>query len=345
MFFRQVLHEDLGCASYVVADGGEAAVVDPKWEIEEYLDLAREHDFQIRHVLETHNHADHLSARGRRGGRRGYGSRARAGSGSRARARGRGTPRSPTSGRRPPLRHRRRPRTRRSRDPRAAPAGRTSRRVDRAPRADEGARVLGRRGRRPAARWPRSRACARARRAPSAAGRPVRGPRARLGQRLVAVEELAADADEAPAARLDRRPDEELRVDRHRMAVADEDPRRHRREPVPRGEEPAGFVEDGRDEAAVDDSTPALMRLVEMEVRLVELASLHLGRRQPEPEGRVAAAPAGGVVVRRGLPPAHRKPPRSWWGRQKFSEPAVAIAAEADSSRARVAAATIWAKR
>src|ERR671929_127233 len=45
MFFRQVLHEDLGCASYVVADGGEAAIVDPKWEIEEYLDLAREHDF------------------------------------------------------------------------------------------------------------------------------------------------------------------------------------------------------------------------------------------------------------------------------------------------------------
>src|ERR671934_1321960 len=65
MFFRQVLHEDLGCASYVVADGGEAAVVDPKWEIEEYLDLAREHDFQIRHVLETHNHADHLSGHGR----------------------------------------------------------------------------------------------------------------------------------------------------------------------------------------------------------------------------------------------------------------------------------------
>src|SRR5215210_7157216 len=30
MFFRQVLHEDLGCASYVVADGGVAAVIDPK---------------------------------------------------------------------------------------------------------------------------------------------------------------------------------------------------------------------------------------------------------------------------------------------------------------------------
>ena len=34
MLFRQILHEDLGCASYVIADGGEAAVVDPKWQIE-----------------------------------------------------------------------------------------------------------------------------------------------------------------------------------------------------------------------------------------------------------------------------------------------------------------------
>jgi hydroxyacylglutathione hydrolase len=65
MFFRQVLHEDLGCASYVVADGGEAAVIDPKWEIEEYLALAEEHGFRIAHVLETHNHADHLSGHGR----------------------------------------------------------------------------------------------------------------------------------------------------------------------------------------------------------------------------------------------------------------------------------------
>jgi hydroxyacylglutathione hydrolase len=65
MLFRQILHEDLGCASYVIADGGEAAVVDPKWQAEDYLELAHEHDFVIRHVLETHNHADHLSGRGR----------------------------------------------------------------------------------------------------------------------------------------------------------------------------------------------------------------------------------------------------------------------------------------
>ena len=65
MFFRQILHDDLGCASYLIADGGEAAVIDPKWEIEDYLQLAAENDFQITHILETHNHADHVSGRGR----------------------------------------------------------------------------------------------------------------------------------------------------------------------------------------------------------------------------------------------------------------------------------------
>ena len=65
MFFREVLNEDLSCASYVVADSGEAAVVDPKWEIEEYLRIAEENGFKISHIIETHNHADHLSGKGR----------------------------------------------------------------------------------------------------------------------------------------------------------------------------------------------------------------------------------------------------------------------------------------
>ncbi len=65
MFFREILNEDLGCASYFVADGGEAIIIDPKWEIEEYLRVAEENGFRIAHVLETHNHADHLSGHGR----------------------------------------------------------------------------------------------------------------------------------------------------------------------------------------------------------------------------------------------------------------------------------------
>jgi hydroxyacylglutathione hydrolase len=67
MLFRQVLHEDLGCASYFVGDGRArvAAVIDPRWDIEAYLHLGRLHDVRIEHVLETHNHADHLSGHGR----------------------------------------------------------------------------------------------------------------------------------------------------------------------------------------------------------------------------------------------------------------------------------------
>src|SRR5271165_2508011 len=63
MFFRQILHEDLGCASYVIAAAGEAVVVDPKWEIDDYLAAAAEADSTIRYVLETHFHADHVSGR------------------------------------------------------------------------------------------------------------------------------------------------------------------------------------------------------------------------------------------------------------------------------------------
>jgi hydroxyacylglutathione hydrolase len=65
VIFRQITHDDLGCASYLVGDGGTAAVVDPRFEIDEYLELARYLDVHIDHVLETHNHADHVSGHGR----------------------------------------------------------------------------------------------------------------------------------------------------------------------------------------------------------------------------------------------------------------------------------------
>jgi rhodanese-related sulfurtransferase/glyoxylase-like metal-dependent hydrolase (beta-lactamase superfamily II) len=65
--FRQIIHEDLGCGSYMVGDtaAGVAAVVDPQWDIEPYLRLSRLHGVRIEHVLETHNHADHVSGHGR----------------------------------------------------------------------------------------------------------------------------------------------------------------------------------------------------------------------------------------------------------------------------------------
>ena len=67
MLFRQVTHDDLGCASYLVGDEHAcvAAVVDPRFEIDVYLDLARYMGVRIEHILETHNHADHVSGHGR----------------------------------------------------------------------------------------------------------------------------------------------------------------------------------------------------------------------------------------------------------------------------------------
>jgi glyoxylase-like metal-dependent hydrolase (beta-lactamase superfamily II)/rhodanese-related sulfurtransferase len=67
MLFRQIIHEDLGCASYLVADreSGVAVVVDPQWDIDPYRRLASLHGVRIGHVLETHNHADHVSGHGR----------------------------------------------------------------------------------------------------------------------------------------------------------------------------------------------------------------------------------------------------------------------------------------
>jgi hydroxyacylglutathione hydrolase len=67
MLFRQIVHEDLGCASYLVGDSsaGIGAVIDPQWDIAPYLELSRLHGIRLDHVLETHNHADHVSGHGR----------------------------------------------------------------------------------------------------------------------------------------------------------------------------------------------------------------------------------------------------------------------------------------
>ncbi len=67
MIFRQLTHDDLGCASYLIGDesAGVAAVVDPRFEVDEYLELARYMGVSLEHVFETHNHADHVSGHGR----------------------------------------------------------------------------------------------------------------------------------------------------------------------------------------------------------------------------------------------------------------------------------------
>lgn len=64
MLFRQLLHEEASCASYIVGcpSMGVAAVVDAQGDIEAYLAVARRHGLEITDVLDTHIHADHRSS-------------------------------------------------------------------------------------------------------------------------------------------------------------------------------------------------------------------------------------------------------------------------------------------
>jgi glyoxylase-like metal-dependent hydrolase (beta-lactamase superfamily II)/rhodanese-related sulfurtransferase len=63
MYFKQILNEEAGCSSYVIASrqSNEAVIVDPSYEIDHYLELARSRNFTVRFVIDTHIHADHVS--------------------------------------------------------------------------------------------------------------------------------------------------------------------------------------------------------------------------------------------------------------------------------------------
>ena len=57
----QVRRTGKGCLSYIVGSASEAVVIDASVEPAVYLHLAAERGWTIRHVVDTHVHADHLS--------------------------------------------------------------------------------------------------------------------------------------------------------------------------------------------------------------------------------------------------------------------------------------------
>src|SRR5712691_8226508 len=64
MILRQFLHTDPVAASYLFGCGGKTAgaVVDPVGSIDPYLRAAKDTGMRILYVIDTHIHADHLSA-------------------------------------------------------------------------------------------------------------------------------------------------------------------------------------------------------------------------------------------------------------------------------------------
>jgi hydroxyacylglutathione hydrolase len=61
MYFEQFYLGCLAHASYMLGSEGEAAVVDPQRDVEIYLKAADQHGLKIRHIFETHLHADFVS--------------------------------------------------------------------------------------------------------------------------------------------------------------------------------------------------------------------------------------------------------------------------------------------
>ena len=54
----------LGClahASYLISSGGVAAVIDPQRDVDIYIEAAARNGVSIKHVIETHLHADFVS--------------------------------------------------------------------------------------------------------------------------------------------------------------------------------------------------------------------------------------------------------------------------------------------
>ena len=61
MYFKQFYLGCLAHASYLIGSKGEAAVIDPQRDVDEYLEEAGAHGLEIKYVVETHLHADFVS--------------------------------------------------------------------------------------------------------------------------------------------------------------------------------------------------------------------------------------------------------------------------------------------
>ncbi|RAJ91014.1 hydroxyacylglutathione hydrolase [Larkinella arboricola] len=63
MFFQHIYDKSLAQSSYLIGcqKTGESIVIDPKRDVDTYLEIARQNRLRITHVTETHIHADFLS--------------------------------------------------------------------------------------------------------------------------------------------------------------------------------------------------------------------------------------------------------------------------------------------
>jgi glyoxylase-like metal-dependent hydrolase (beta-lactamase superfamily II)/rhodanese-related sulfurtransferase len=61
MYFKQFYLGCLAHASYLIGSDGEAAVIDPQRDVDQYIEEANAQDLRIKYIIETHLHADFVS--------------------------------------------------------------------------------------------------------------------------------------------------------------------------------------------------------------------------------------------------------------------------------------------
>ena len=61
MFLHKIKSDDLSHLSYMIGSNGEAAIIDPRRDIDVYLDIAARENVRITHVFETHRNEDLIS--------------------------------------------------------------------------------------------------------------------------------------------------------------------------------------------------------------------------------------------------------------------------------------------
>ena len=60
MIFKMIKSEGIAHHSYFLGAGGKAAVIDPRRDVDVYLDLAQDNDLQICYIFETHRNEDYV---------------------------------------------------------------------------------------------------------------------------------------------------------------------------------------------------------------------------------------------------------------------------------------------
>src|SRR5881394_476555 len=58
VYFKQFYLGCLAHASYLIGSEGEAVVVDPQRDVDQYIDAAAAQNLRIKYIIETHLHAD-----------------------------------------------------------------------------------------------------------------------------------------------------------------------------------------------------------------------------------------------------------------------------------------------